>query len=519
MSATAAISAARATTNDDGGSAAVLDRDTCYRALVSRDARFDGRFFVGVRTTGVYCRPICPARTPKPENITFYPCAAAAEEAGFRACLRCRPEVSPGTPAWLGTSATVSRALRLIAEGAVSEEGIGKLAERLGIGERQLRRLFDRHLGASPMAVLRTERLHLALRLIRQTGMPMTRVAENAGFASVRRFNAAIKEASGRSPTELRHGRRAARLARDGSSLVLRLAYRPPFDWGLMVDYLRARAIPGVERVDGESYRRAVRHDGGASSITVRPSEGERLLLVEVPAELANGAASAIRNVRRLFDVGAVPGEIAAHLRRDPLLRRSVERHPGMRVPGAWDGFELAIRAILGQQVTVRGATTLTGRLVEKFGEPLAGDIPAGLTHLFPSPETLSDADIASIGVPRARADTIRALARAVCDGLRLEPGADLESVVGGLKEVAGIGDWTAHYVAMRALGEPDAFPEDDLGLRRALAGGGAPVSRLELRRRAEAWRPWRAYAAMHLWIGGPWNAGRKLAAERRSPT
>jgi AraC family transcriptional regulator of adaptative response / DNA-3-methyladenine glycosylase II len=516
MSATAAIAAPRAT-NDDGGSLAALDRDTCYRALLSRDARFDGRFFVGVRTTGVYCRPICPARTPKPENVHFYPCAAAAEEAGFRACLRCRPEVSPGTPAWLGTSATVSRALRLISDGAVSEEGIGRLAERLGIGERQLRRLFDRHLGASPMAVLRTERLHLAMRLICQTSMPMTRVAENAGFASVRRFNAAIKEACGRSPTQLRHGRRAARLSRNGSSLVLRLAYRPPFDWALMADYLRSRAIPGVERVDREAYRRTVRFDGGASSVTIRPSENERVLLVELPAELANGAASAIRNVRRMFDIGAVPGEIAAHLRRDPLLRRSVDRHPGMRVPGAWDGFELAVRAILGQQVTVRGASTLTGRLVEKFGEPLAGETMVGLTHLFPSPPALADADIASIGVPRARAETIRALARAVCDGLKLEPGADLESVVGGLKEVAGVGDWTAHYVAMRALGEPDAFPEDDLGLRRALARGGEPVSRLDLRRRAEAWRPWRAYAAMHLWIGGAWNARQRLAAGQGS--
>ena len=221
--------------------------------------------------------------------------------------------------------------------------------------------------------------------------------------------------------------------------------------------------------------------------------------------------------MRRLFDIGAVPGEIAAHLRRDPLLRRSVDRHPGMRVPGAWDGFELAVRAILGQQVTVRGATTLAGRLVEKFGMPLAADAAAGLTHLFPSPETLAEADVASIGVPRARADTIRALARAVCCGLALEPGADLESVVGGLKEVAGVGDWTAHYIAMRALGEPDAFPEDDLGLRRALAQGGEPVSRLELRRRADAWRPWRAYAAMHLWIGGPWNARRRLTAGQGS--
>jgi AraC family transcriptional regulator of adaptative response / DNA-3-methyladenine glycosylase II len=519
MSPTTAIAESEPPKSDDGWSAPALDRETCYRALVSRDARFDGRFFVGVRTTGVYCRPVCPARTPKPQNVRFFPCAAAAEEAGFRACLRCRPEVSPGTPAWLGTSATVSRALRLISEGAVPEQGIGGLASRLGMGERQLRRLFDRHLGASPMAVVRTERLHLALRLIGQTDLPMTHVAAHAGFASVRRFNAAIKEACGRSPTDLRHARRAPTLPRGSSLLVLRLAFRPPFDWTLLTDYLRARAIPGVEHVDREFYRRTVRFGSVASTVTIRPSEGERVLLIELPAELANGAASAIRNARRLFDIGAVPGEIAAHLRRDPLLRRSVDRHPGIRVPGAWDGFELAVRAVLGQQVSVRAATTLAGRLVETFGEPLGQGGAAGLTHLFPPPDVLADADVSCIGLPRARANTIRALARAVCDGLKLEPGAGLESVVGELKRVAGVGDWTAHYVAMRALGEPDAFPEDDLGLRRALAGAGEPASRLELRRRAERWRPWRAYAAMHLWIGGPWSARQRPAAGRGSAT
>jgi AraC family transcriptional regulator of adaptative response / DNA-3-methyladenine glycosylase II len=480
-----------------------LDDELCYRALVSRDARFDGRFFVAVRTTGVYCRPICPARTPKAENVRFFACAAAAQAAGFRPCLRCRPEAAPGTPAWLGTSASVSRALRLISQDTALESGVGGLAARLGMGERQLRRLFAKHLGASPAAVARTERLHLAMRLIDQTDLPMTEIAAGAGFASLRRFNAAIRAAWGRPPTALRRRRPQAERRSGESFLTLRLAFRPPFDWPFVVAYLRPRLTPGVECVDLESYRRTVRFDGVVSSVTVRPSPGESVLRLEIPTELAKAAARAACLTRRVFDLGAVPSEIAAHLRRDPLLCARVDRRPGLRVPGAWDGFELAVRAVLGQQVSVRAATTLAGRMVAAFGERLTGGAGDGLTHAFPSPQTLAEADVARIGLPRARAETIRALARAVTDGrLDLEPGAGLESAVAELTQIAGVGEWTAHYVAMRALGEPDAFPDDDLWLRRALAGPSKPVTRLELRRRAESWRPWRAYAAMYLWTG-----------------
>jgi AraC family transcriptional regulator of adaptative response / DNA-3-methyladenine glycosylase II len=480
-----------------------LDRERCYAALRSRDARFDGRFFVGVRTTGVFCRPVCPARTPKLANVRFFACAAAAQAEGFRPCKRCRPETSPGTPAWLGSSATVSRALRLIAEGGLDEAPVDAFAARLGVGDRQLRRLFARHLGASPAEIARARRVHFARRLIDETALPMTEVAHSAGFRSIRDFNFAVRATFGRSPRELRRGRapRVADRGRHGArDLAVRLPYRAPLDFAGLLDFLRLRAIPGVEQVGADRYRRTIAQDGAAGAIEVRAVPGEDELEMRVRLPAYGGLIGIVERARRIFDLGADPLQIAGALRRDPRLAPLLRRAPGLRVPGAWDGFELAVRAVLGQQVSVQGATTLAGRLVERFGRPVEG-LGEGLTRVFPSAEALAEADLARIGIPGARAETLRALARAVAGGgLRLHAAQGLDEAVARLVAIPGIGPWTAHYVAMRALGEPDAFPAGDLGLRRALARGGPLPSAREVERIAEAWRPWRAYAAVALW-------------------
>lgn len=481
-----------------------LDPDVCYRALASRDARFDGRFFTGVRTTGVYCRPVCPAPTPRIENCLFLPCAAAAQQAGFRPCLRCRPEASPGTPAWSGTSATVSRALRLISEGSLDDRPVDDLASRLGIGARQLRRLFVEHLGASPLAVAQTRRLLFARSLIRESSLPMSAVALASGFGSVRRFNEAIRRSFGCAPSALRPGGRSRRDASPSSAIVLRLPYRPPFRWRELVGFLAARAIPGVESADRDGYRRTVRVDGDPGVIQVRPVAGANHLVASIflprPAVLLDVA----ERCRRIFDVGADPEPIARRLDSDPRLRSLTGRVAGLRLPGAWDGFEVAVRAILGQQVSVAAASRLSGRLVDRFGDPLGPgpDSPTdGLTRLFPLPERLARADLTRIGIPRSRARAVNALASAVADGvLDLEASRSLEETVAALVRIPGVGDWTAQYIAMRALGEPDAFPAGDLGLRRALARGGRPLTRRSIEETAEAWRPWRAYAAIALW-------------------
>jgi len=476
----------------------VLNDDACYTALESRDPRFDGRFYTGVVTTGIYCRPICPARTPRRRNVRFYASAAAAAEDGFRACRRCRPEAAPGTPARQGTSAAVSRALGLIAVGALDGADVGALAARVGLGERQLRRLFLEHVGASPLAVAGTRRVHLAKKLLDETALPVTEIAFASGFASVRRFNDAVREAFGAAPRELRRG--AAR--RKQAEFELRLAYRPPLDWAGLLDFLRPRAIPGVEQVEADVYRRSVRTPAGVGAIEVRPGDDGRHLLLRAPVSLGRAAGRLSACARRLFDLDADPEPIAAHLRRDPELRKRLRRRPGLRVPGAWDGFELAVRAILGQQVSVAGATTLAGRLVERYGEPLPGAGSAAVSRLFPEPGVLADADVAPLGLPRTRARAIEGLARAVaCGELDLSPTEDTEATRSRLLALAGVGPWTAEYVALRALGEPDAFPASDLGLRRALAdGSGEAPSEAALASRAEAWRPWRSYAALALW-------------------
>jgi AraC family transcriptional regulator of adaptative response / DNA-3-methyladenine glycosylase II len=471
---------------------------------VSRDSRFDGRFFVGVRTTGVYCRPICPARTPLRRNVRFFTCAAAAEEAGFRPCRRCRPETAPGTPAWVGSSATVTRALRLIASGSLDSQGVDGLADRLGVGARQVRRLFAEHLGASPLAVARTRRVHFARRLIDETELPMSQIALAAGFSSLRQFNHSIRSCFGRPPSALRSvkGGKGSRTERE--ELTLRVSYRPPLDWRTLLGFLALRAIPGVERVDASAYERSFSLGDTPTRIRISAPEGSQHLVVQLRAAGDAALMPVVDRVRHLFDLNADPHRIASDLGRDRTLARCIAALPGLRVPGAWDGYELAVRAILGQQVTVKGASTLSGRLVERWGVRLPRE-GEGPTHLFPRAEVLAEADVAAIGLPGARARSLRALSQAVASGdLALAPGAPLEETRAKLHSIPGIGDWTAQVIAMRALGEPDAFPAGDLGLRRALGRHGSPLDARSLARRAERWRPWRAYAALWLWCAPP---------------
>ncbi len=476
-----------------------LDRDACYRALKARDRRFDGRFFTGVVSTRIFCRPICPAPTPRFENCVFFPTAAAACSAGFRPCLRCRPEISPGAPAWNGTAATVTRALRLIAEDGAEAPSLEALAARLGVGSRHLRRLFRRHVGASPVAVSQVQRAFLAKQLITDSGLPLTQVALGAGFGSVRRFNAVMQRTFGHAPRDLR--RSAGSTA---SRFTLRLPYRPPYDWDGVLAFLTRRAIPGVESVENGVYRRTISLDDTQGVVEVRAT-AEAFLLATITADRLPALATIAARLRHLFDLDADPEPIAAHLGRDPALASRLAARPGLRVPGAWDPFELAVRAMLGQQVSVSAASTLAGRLAAAFGEPLSTPrSDHGPRVLFPEPKTLAHADLSGIGLPRARAAAISSLAAAVMrDPARLRPTASVEQAVARLVTLPGIGEWTAAYIAMRALREPDAFPATDLGLLRAMRRHLETPAPALLERRAERWRPWRAYAAMLLWLDG----------------
>ena len=495
-----------------------LDREACYRAIQSRDARFDGRLFTGVRTTGIYCRPICPARTPKLENVVFYSCAAAAQAAGFRACLRCRPELSPDLAAWHGTSSSVVRALTLIAGGALDgdEADVDGLALRLGIGGRQLRRLFTKHIGASPIAVMQTRRILFAKQLIHDTRLSMVDVAMAAGFGSVRRFNETFRRLYGRPPSQLRRKRSGAATAGGDppAETKLLLSYAPPYDWPAMMSFLATRAIPGVEAVDVDRYRRTVDVDGARGTIEVTQVPGRDALAATIRFPNVKALPAIVARVRRVFDLGADVRMIATQLGKDPCLAPLIAARPGLRVPGAWDGFEIAVRAILGQQITVAAARRLAGKLVAVYGSPLNPDVDEELTTVFPTPERLAMVDLSSLGMPRARAVAVSLLAAAAANDPRLfDRDRDLDVAIARLKAVRGIGEWTAQYIAMRALREPDAFPADDVGLLRAMADvEGRRPTPAALAARAEAWRPWRAYAAQHLWSAGgvvPRRAGR----------
>ncbi len=477
-----------------------INPDDFEQARLARDPRFDGRVFIGVLTTGIYCRPVCPVRMPRRENIRLYATAAAAAEAGFRPCLRCRPESSPGTPAWVGSSHTVSRALQLIQQGAVAEEGISALAAQLDIGPRHLSRLFQQHLGVSPLAVANTQRLHLAKKLIDETRLPMTAVCHAAGFSSVRRFNAVFQEVYGRSPLSLR-AREAQGPESAESGITLQLHYRPPFDWRAMLAYLAYRAIPGVEVVGETHYSRSFLFEevAGEWELSFLPSRHAAQLRVRHPAVKA--LPWVLERVRRMFDLRGVSAEIDAFFARDSRLAPLVARFPGIRVPVAWDGCEVAVPAILGQQVSVKGATTLVSRLAQACGTPYTGSGHPALTRVFPTPAQLADASLDGLGITTRRCDAIRLMAREVRDGhLRFDGSQRTEAFVDQITRIPGIGPWTAHYIALRDLNDPDAFPQGDLILQRAAAGEGDPLSARELLEVSTAWRPWRAYAVMLLW-------------------
>jgi AraC family transcriptional regulator of adaptative response / DNA-3-methyladenine glycosylase II len=466
-----------------------LDADQCYRALRSHDARFDGRFFVGVATTGIYCRPVCPARTPRSTSCRFFPSAAAAEAGGFRPCLRCRPELAPGFAVVDATRRLAQAAARAIEDGKLDEHGLPRLAQRLGVTDRHLRRVFQQEFGVAPVEYAQTQRLLLAKRLLTDTRLPVLDVALASGFASLRRFNDLFRTRYRMTPGELR------RNTSDGPAelLAFDIAYRPPYDWEAMLSFLERRAIEGVESVERGRYARTLRIGQSAGWIEVAPSRRKSALRVAVSASLAGSIPAVLARVKHLFDVACHPDEVAG------ALGEVANARPGLRLPGAADGFEVAVRAILGQQVTVRAAATLARRFAAAFGTPF--ETPrATLTRLFPTaPEVaaLDAGDIAAQGIIAARARAIVALAQAVAGGrVVLEVGGDAPAAIEALRALPGIGPWTAEYVAMRALGWPDAFPPGDVAVMKAMGTKDARVAVA----RSEAWRPWRAYAVMHLW-------------------
>jgi AraC family transcriptional regulator, regulatory protein of adaptative response / DNA-3-methyladenine glycosylase II len=481
-----------------------LDPDQCYRALRTHDARFDGRFFVGVGTTGIYCRPVCTAKTPLERNCRYFPSAAAAEGEGFRPCLRCRPELAPGYATVDANRRLAQSAAGLIEDGRLEEASLADLAATLGVTDRHLRRVFQQEFGVSPVDYAQTQRLLLAKRLLTDTALPVLDVAMASGFASLRRFNDLFKTRYRMTPGELRK-RMPANAPAD--RLSFELAYRPPYDWPAMLAFLERRAIAGVERIEARRYCRTValeragRVHSGWIAVTTSPRKSA--LRVTASASLAKAVPTLLARVRWLLDLSCRPDEIAAVL--GPLA----QAHPGLRLPGAVDGFEVAVRAILGQQVTVAAATTIAGRFAKAFGEPL--ETPhAGLDRLFPAATviaSLSPADIAALGIIASRARAIVALAREIESGaLRLDVSAPVDETLAALVRIPGVGPWTAQYIAMRALAWPDAFPHPDVAVLKAM---GEANGRQALAR-AEAWRPWRSYAVLHLWKSLEQSHGRK---------
>jgi AraC family transcriptional regulator of adaptative response / DNA-3-methyladenine glycosylase II len=528
----------------------VEDFEHCYRAVRSRDPRFDGWFFTAVSTTGIYCRPSCPARTPAPENVRFYPSAAAAQRAGFRACLRCRPDAVPGSPEWNVRADVVARAMRAIGDGVVDREGVEGLATRLGYGVRHVHRLLLAEVGAGPIALARAQRAQTARLLVETTDLGMAHIAFAAGFSSVRQFNDTVREVLGRTPTELR--RRASRSRRSRNhvdpatewapaggtvTIDLRLPYRRPMAVPEVLAFLGDRAVPGVETFEAGTYSRTLRLAHGHAVVSLSPGDGH------VAARLTFGdlrdMSSAVARCRRLLDLDADPDAVDAALGADPLLGALVRATPGRRVAGAVDGFETAVRAVVGQQISVAGARRVLERLVGAAGTRVsvaaagahdgpqdgaqrsspdgAPDGAQGLSHLFPSPAEIIAAPPEAFGMPASRRLALVALARIVGEGgLDLEAGADPKEVAARLVARPGIGPWTASYVAMRALGDPDVFLPGDLGVRRALASLGAPTSPSASLALATGWRPWRSYALMHLWsVTDPARPARPARAAR----
>src|SRR2546427_6037278 len=477
---------------------AQLDYELCYRAVETRDARSAGCFLPAVPPPGISCRPSCPTPVrPKRANVRFYPTAAAAQLAGFRACKRCRPDASPGSPEWNVRGDIVGRAMRLIAEGIVDRDGVVGLARRLAVSERHLHRLLLNELGAGPLAIARAQRAQTARTLIETTDLPFTDVAFAAGFESVRQFNDTIREVFALTPTALRAaGWRRGDIVE--GALPLRLPYRPPLDWRALSSWLRTRAVPGVAEANGQAYRRTLRLPRGAAIVSLEPVDGHIrcTLKLESMADLT----SAVRQCRRLLDLDADPLSVVEVLSKDRRLSSTVKKRPGLRAPGAVDGTELAIQAVLGQQVSLAAARTLGSRLVTANGDVIKIADPT-LTHLFPTAEAIAEADLARLGVPATRRATLRGLARAVVGGsLALDPGADRTETYQQLLRLPGVGEWTAGYIVMRALGDPDTFLASDLGIKKAGARLGIGSNSRAISEHAAAWRPWRSYATHQLW-------------------
>ncbi|MEU3984322.1 AlkA N-terminal domain-containing protein [Streptomyces sp. NPDC026672] len=481
-----------------------LDRERCVRAVRSKDARFDGWFFTAVLTTRIYCRPSCPVVPPKAENMTFHPSAAACQQAGFRACKRCRPDTSPGSPEWNHRADLVARAMRLVADGVVDREGVPGLAARLGYSTRQIERQLLAELGAGPLALARAQRARTARLLVETTALPMAEIAFAAGFASIRTFNDTVREVFALSPSELRA--RAPRGTPVGSPhppgtpgvLSLRLPFRAPLNPDNLFGHLAATAVPGVEEWRDGAYRRTLRLPYGHGTVALTPAPDH------IACRLALGDLRdlpvAISRCRRLLDLDADPVAVDDQLRTDPVLAPLVDKAPGRRVPRTVDEAEFAVRAVLGQQVSTAAARTHAARLVTAYGEPV-DDPEGGLTHLFPSPEALADVDPDGLAMPRTRRTTFTTLVRRLAEGtLRLGVESDWPEARARLLELPGFGPWTADVVAMRALGDPDAFLATDLGVRRAARELGLPSTPAALTSRAAAWRPWRAYAVQYLW-------------------
>ena len=477
------------------------DSAALYSILVARDARFDGVFYVGVTSTGIYCRPVCTARTPKRANCRFFNSPEAAEKAAFRPCLRCRPELAPGNAPVDDARRIASMVAHRIDEGMLDDgAGLETIAARFGWSSRQIRRIVHKELGVSPIELVLTRRLLLAKQLLTDTALPITEVAYASGFASLRRFNDAFRRRYGMPPTRFRKAADAKGIPADAdASLTLQLVYRPPFDWTGILRFMRGRAMQGVELVTDETYARTVRLGNHGGWIRVMNQPDARALRVELSHSLTPVLPALLGRLRHLFDLNARPDVIAEHLARDERLAGAVASNSGLRVPGAFDGFELVVRAILGQQISVKAATTLGGRFVNQFGEPVRTPHD-GLDRLCPTPAVIAELDpddIAALGVVRTRAASIVSIAREITSGrLRLEAGADPDRTIAQLVELPGIGPWTAHYIAMRALRWPDAFPKEDVALRKRL--GGVTSARAEAM--SEAWRPWRSYATMHVW-------------------
>jgi AraC family transcriptional regulator of adaptative response / DNA-3-methyladenine glycosylase II len=469
-----------------------LDSEACFRAVRARDRRFDGRFFVGITSTHIYCRPICTARPANRRNMRFYSNAAAAEGAGFRPCLRCRPERAPGLAPVDAVSRLVGAAMAGIEEHALSSARVGDLAASLGVSDRHLRRVTEAELGVSPIELAQTQRLLLAKRLLRETSLKLTDIAFASGFGSVRRFNALFKSRYGLSPRAVR-GK-----AIDTDTLSVQLEFRPPLAWASLLAYLRLRAIPGVEIADGTHYRRTVAIGDTKGWIAVSMHSSADALSLEISPSLTPVIGAVIGRVKQLFDLGAAPDSVRMVLRQDEILAATVRRLPGLRVAGAFDGFELAVRTVLGQQVSIKGASTIAGRWAAVFGEPIATPYPE-LNRLSPSAERMARVlpkEIAALGMVGARARCLVGLAQAVAQRkIILTFASNVEEQIESLMCLPGIGHWTANYIAMRALHWPDAFPTGDLVLMRA-----ARSNQKQLQQRSEAWRPWRAYAAHYLW-------------------